>query len=730
MSDKLPSGEPRIPELIEKSEHVGGIFSMEYDESSILVNDFWTQEAGGLPRHTLLLARPMVEAANPEETEAVSKSWTVPTEDEETDDEGSPVIEDPDHAMLLRVMGPADLPMESRLKTNRHDAIRKTVTSQNGSKPSPEDVADILTRRELQYSGITAKVLGTFYYDEPGENEDIDVDEILRFGSDIQNVFSAGNYTVYKLQNDALSWVSSYPSHRADVAVNIGDIKYTSTQIWGEHDQPSVSIPIDDFIGAKTAVFGMTRKGKSNAMKIIATAIDEANSEIGQLLFDPSGEYAYANEQDEKALGDLGETTQIYKYGAASDSDEEVKPLRSNLMNRENLPIAEARVRQVLADETSDYVRNFLALSPPTVGEIEQEDNYGRKERLKRQHFSYFALLGKQLKVPESWGEKSGNLGWLACKAELVKYLNDEHGTDFYVPEDSDMPMSDENLVEFWETVANNIGDVNQKYKEIDDRGKEWVDEDLRKILKMFSTEGQTGHQKLSEMVNFHNASSDIDSAAEIYQDLADGKIVVVDISYGAEDVVTAETDRITNHIVAESMRQFKNTETPEDELPEIQIYLEEAHQHFEEEKYRDDNSQNPYVKLAKEGAKFNVGMTYATQEVSSIDERVLANTANWIVTHLNSKDEINELASYYNFEDFSDSIRDVEEVGFARLKTYSGEYIIPTKIALFDVDWITANTDYTEDELMDKEETESALKATDGGEADLLSDSSEQHRG
>lgn len=714
MPDRWAANEPSISDLIDESSHVGGIFSMEYDQCSILVNDYWTQEAGGLPRHTLLLARPMVQAVTPEKSDPTDDEWSVPGADtDESADDTDSVIEEPDHAMLLRVKGPAELPTETRLKTNRHDAIRQTVTSQDGSKPSEEDVADLLTRREMQYSGISAKVLGTFYFDEPDENEaassNPDIDEILRYGSDIQNVFSAGNYIVYKLQDRALSWVGSYPSHRSDVQVNIGEVKYTSTRIWDDEDRPSVSIPIEDFIGTKTALFGMTRTGKSNAMKILATAIEEANEEVGQLLFDPSGEYAYSNEQDEKALADLGDTTTIYKYGASPD-EENVKPLRSDLLDPENLNVAYLRVQQVLSDKTSDYIQDFLTVRPPSVKEIIETDDPSTKERLKRVHFAYLALLAKQLELPEDWQpefEEDSSYQWVSIKDDLVQYINEEHNAGLPNPPGYDLGMDADTLVPFWQNVAEDIKGVNEKYRELDDndRDKDWVDEELRKVLQMFSTSGQSGHRLLSELINFHNADSDIDAAQEIYHDLSDGQIVVVDISNGRSDVVQQEATRITHSILSTSMRRFQDPEEEDDDLPNIQLYLEEAHQHFDKERYRNSDEQNPYVQLAKEGAKFNIGMTYATQEVTDIDPRVLSNTANWIVTHLNSKNEIKELAKYYNFEDFEHSIRNVEDVGFARVKTDSGEYIVPTKISLFDIDWLVEEMGYNRDELEDREE-------------------------
>ena len=93
----------------------------------------------------------------------------------------------------------------------------------------------------------------------------------------------------------------------------------------------------------------------------------------------------------------------------------------------------------------------------------------------------------------------------------------------------------------------------------------------------------------------------------------------------------------------------------------------------------------DPYVRLAKEAAKYQIGLIYATQEVSSVDPLILANTSNWVVTHLNNKSEVKELSKYYDFEDFAELTLKAEDVGFARIKTRSGRYIIPAQIDLFN---------------------------------------------
>ena len=58
-------------------------------------------------------------------------------------------------------------------------------------------------------------------------------------------------------------------------------------------------------------------------------------------------------------------------------------------------------------------------------------------------------------------------------------------------------------------------------------------------------------------------------------------------------------------------------------------------------------------------------------------------------MTHLNNHKEVNELAKYYDFKDFFDQIINSEDVGFARIKTRSGRYIIPTQIDLFSTERI-----------------------------------------
>lgn len=92
---------------------------------------------------------------------------------------------------------------------------------------------------------------------------------------------------------------------------------------------------------------------------------------------------------------------------------------------------------------------------------------------------------------------------------------------------------------------------------------------------------------------------------------------------------------------------------------------VEEAHNLFE--RGAKEVAGNPWVRLSKEAAKYKIGLMYATQEVSSVDKRILSNTSNWLVAHLNSDDETHELSHYYDFKTFSRAF------GVSRTKASSG---------------------------------------------------------
>ena len=134
------------------------------------------------------------------------------------------------------------------------------------------------------------------------------VGHVLTFGSDLRNYSRNHGLKVFKPRCDALERIVNYRHRtRAEAAtamVSVGGVRYASShRAFQQLDGLPVSITTTHLPGQKTALFGMTRTGKSNTAKIVLKTIFElrwqpAALRIGQGIFDPNGEYANENAQD------------------------------------------------------------------------------------------------------------------------------------------------------------------------------------------------------------------------------------------------------------------------------------------------------------------------------------------------------------------------------------------------------------------------------------------------
>jgi len=662
LGSRIVARELTIQRLLSEASLVGGIYTMGYDECLVLTNDLWKKHAGGVPQHCFLLATAMM----PEE---------------------APDVED-EEVILLRVIGPAALPAEAELVHVREQAMREMVVTRGPeSAASSPAILDVLTRNEIQFSGIKAKILGTFY-------DDVNGSPMLSFGSDVETFYSASRYKVYKPYAESLAIIASYPEITAQEEsarqgggatpqrVRIGTIRYSSSNrrrrlhVASEQNiAVPVKVNIQDFVALKTAVFGMTRLGKSNTMKTIATAIcqhaAETGQQIGQLLFDPAGEYANVNVQDRTALAQVGtEFVTIFQYGA-DGTQEGIRPLTSNFFADQTIDVTWSIISAYLTPRNqANYIRSFL--SADVIGPENQEDDRSAYSRARRRRAALYATLMKAgFSVPRDFSIT------IVANRDVINAINQHRGnrraSDFQTGRGGSLRLNTGDLRAFWDSLI----DAQDAGSDLGD----WVDAELEAILALYKGSVGSGYRLLEPLRAYHSLARMDDYADEILNELISGKIVIVDLSLGAETILKFCSERIVNHIVDNAARRFAEGLEPH----QIQIYIEEAHRLFNRDRMNAPEEADPYVRLAKEAAKYRIGLIYATQEVSSVDPLILSNTSNWIVTHLNNRSEVKELSKYYDFQDFSDLTLKSEDVGFARLKTRSGRYIIPVQIDLFN---------------------------------------------
>lgn len=647
----------KLLQLIQVENFVGWVYYIDYDKAHVMTNDLWKSQASGIPHNCFLVAATF----NPERYA-------------ETPEEEREII-------LLRVVGSAKLPQDDDLIRTKIDNYQQQTDIYG--ETNPRDYDDI-TRNQLQFGGLECNVLGTFYQRD-GE---------LWLGSDLESFATASRLNVFRPRNSALEIIVNHldPLRRQKAIEDaqqlgiekpiapfqIGTVRYTSTDRLhrrADDDKVPVRIQPSDFLARRTAVLGMTRTGKSNMVKqtvsVVKRIADVSVIPIGQIIYDMNGEYANANQQDKGAIADVypGETIRYRMLETPGFED-----LRNNFY--EQLAEGFNIIKRELEDAgrvTSDYIRLFvnISLDEPSPQE------WGEHSRWEVRVAAYKTLLYKAGFTPPA----NTRISFSASKpirdavATAAGATFKEHSRGKYIY--LDLTLSE---AETWFRTAR---EVNNDTPLRSSSGKDWVDDTLQNLLDMIAQKNKgtnnfiSGYRILTDAIKYHSPRRSREVTDEIYDHLAAGKIVILDLSVGDSTIREKVSKQIAARIFNRSMQQFIEAKTP----PNIVVYIEEAHNLIG--KSHDLNETWP--RLAKEGAKYRIALVYATQEVSSVHPNILANTENWFITHLNNDREIRELARFYDFGDFSRSLIRAQDVGFARVKTLSGPFVIPVQIDKFD---------------------------------------------
>jgi hypothetical protein len=637
---------------------VGRPFYLDYDKSHILVADSWKQKAAGLPQGSFLLAY----YENEKEVQ---------------------------EALLLRVLNPTPLPTDRDVISSMVEYYKDDLKT-SGS----DSQLDQYTRYEFSFSGIECRVLGTFYRDSTSK---------ARFGADLENFYSAHNYSVIKPNPTVLEFIVNF-REGTDLAgkatdIRIGRVRYSSSRRFQARDaHVPVYVSPQDFLGKRTALFGMTRTGKSNTVKKIIQAsvmmsskasAKLANSNagdaddtqpltgqgfprypVGQIIFDINGEYANPNLQDEgTAVFELFKDS-VLRFSTIPKPG--FKVMKVNFY--QDVPAGFDLVRSHLETQVGDYVASFRAVDQTAPDDPNERSAQTRYERKRAAYLCCLKAAG--FPAPRGFKVKfSGN-----------KELNQLVREDGAIDPAKGLSLDDAILwfTAIWDAYDEDDFFANYKAK----NGREWADEDLKAILKFLTRKTKPGRSadvsgflKLRDLVGLHTDSVDKPFATEILEHLRAGRIVIVDLSQGDESIQRLYSERICRQIFADAMGRFvKNSPNNF-----IQFYFEEAHNLFP--KKDDKDLSQIYNRLAKEGAKLNLGLIYATQEVSSISANILKNTQNWFIAHLNNDDELREIRKYYDFGDFTDGLvrfSASSDKGFVRMKTYSNPFVVPVQVDRF----------------------------------------------
>ncbi len=624
----------------DKMRFVGYVLDIGYDTVTIITSDPFKLAVGGVPRNSLLVM--------------------VPQEYGDL----------PPHFTLLRVLESAPTPLSGEVQQTYFELQKKSM---------PE--LDVFTQSELQWGALKTGVLGIFY-SHPDQHNTIE------FSGDLNNFVSAHKYRLYAPDDTLLNLIVNclVPMHNQ---FTLGNLRLTECRL-PLPDKPLPNVPVkvssNDFVGGRTAMFGKTRLGKSNVVKLIAQGVIENTQQsknVGQLIFDINGEYANDNPQDGSSSLRSAFADRCVVYALTPKQATPSQPLKLNFYERpeSTMPIIASFLRQ--HGKPSAYIDAFASVELPSLEEVEGMTDQGEKNRAIRKLQMYWAILFKagfnvdvhQLNelAPSGNGASKFNPGF---SAELRTAAHGADGTD-------PAPVAPQTLGQMLHEleVVNRYRRENPSAKLLKSTGSGnpvFDSSDVALLEFLDPVPGRAGTTLLQPYKIYHDTSAG-DFVQEILAFLDEGMTVILDLGNANDQILDYFSRELSRQVFNRQVDKFSNNNLGD---RYVQLYFEEAHNLFP----ANDDSKTIYSRFAKEGAKYHIGMVYSTQSPTTISRDLLAQTENFFIAHLASEDDVNALARVnVAYQSMKGDILMAKTPGYMRMLTRSNRFVVSVQARKFE---------------------------------------------
>jgi len=444
-----------------------------------------------------------------------------------------------------------------------------------------------------------------------------------------------------------------------------------------------VRISMTDFKGCRTAMFGKTRLGKSNVVKLIAQGMLEATKNdcsVGQIIFDINGEYANDNPQDGNKSIRSAYDQRCQVYALVNRPGTPSKALRLNFFESPDSCIEILASMLAQDNKTSNYVRSFASVKLPSIESISGLPE-GEKSRPIRKIQMYWAILHKAGFPADENRLRAKGLVSRHTK-HFDPHFNQPLRTAAYqAVKNSTPPGEPQNLDELVTEL-----DVMAQFRRDDPNNtalmsgsKPMFDADDAALLDFLNPSSGSGPIILRAYIDYHAANAG-DFMTEILELIDSGKTVILDLGNATDVIRRYFSDMISKAVFGHQEKKFVSNTLHKNY---VQLYFEEAHNLFPPDS---KDLTGVYARFAKEGAKFHIGMVYSTQSPSTINKELLAQTENFFVAHLSSQDETRSLSRVQiAFAGIEDDILKAKTPGYMRMLTMSHRFIIPVQALKFE---------------------------------------------
>ncbi len=185
--------------------------------------------------------------------------------------------------------------------------------------------------------------------------------------------------------------------------------------------------------------------------------------------------------------------------------------------------------------------------------------------------------------------------------------------------------------------------------------------------------------RQIKSFTSVHESGSSLITTC--IEGLKKGKTVILDMSLKDN----TEASIISTTLVKRLFENNKKAHTSEEEPIKTVVFVEEAQNVLSDEFVK--SNANPFVKLAKQGRKFGIGLVAITQRPSSISEEIRSQAENYFVMHMSNGKDIKALIeSNNNYSGvISKFIQSESIAGNLYMISANQSFVIPARVHWFE---------------------------------------------
>jgi DNA helicase HerA-like ATPase len=185
----------------------------------------------------------------------------------------------------------------------------------------------------------------------------------------------------------------------------------------------------------------------------------------------------------------------------------------------------------------------------------------------------------------------------------------------------------------------------------------------------------------IDENKGLHSGSSTL--VEDVFEALKQGKTVIIDLSLRDNQEATIISNIFMRKLFEHNKREFTSNKAKE--VINTVIVVEEAQNVLSDEFVR--SNANPFVRVAKEGRKFGLGLVAITQRPSAISEEIRSQAENFFVLHMgNSKDIKALVESNINYDGVISKFVQSETIpGNLYMVSANQSFVLPVRVIEFE---------------------------------------------